>query len=413
MLPSAPLALALSLWLNAVMVAATLALLAVPILAPLVLPALGLPAEALGLYSGALWGASLITSVAAGSLIRRRGAWRVAQACLLLTALGLLCGAAGAVAGLLLAALAIGLAVGLETPAASQLLARGLTVAQRPLYFSIKQTGVQAGGLLGALTLPWLAAQFGWQASLVALALLALLLMLALEQPRRRLGELGEPGEQGGRGGPGQPTEGPATAPLHFKAALAWAWREPLLRRLALAAAAFGAVQLCLNSFMVTYAVLERGATLAQAGLLLGVAQGGGLLGRLLWGWVAGRHGHALALLRAIGVAMTIAAALLGGLGSGLATGWLLPLVFIFGLTASGWNGVFLAEIAQQVPLARVAAATGAVLVVMTVGLMLAPLLFAAIGAARSFGAAYLVTAFIAAAGTLCLPGASGAKFRS
>ena len=63
--------------------------------------------------------------------------------------------------------------------------------------------------------------------------------------------------------------------------------------------------------------------------------------------------------------------------------GWPLPLVvtavFAFGLTASGWNGVFLAEVARLAPQERVAEATGAVLTASYGGLLLGPVLVAAV----------------------------------
>jgi predicted MFS family arabinose efflux permease len=86
----------------------------------------------------------------------------------------------------------------------------------------------------------------------------------------------------------------------------------------------------------------------------------------------------------------------------------LLPLAFGFGLTASGWNGVLLAEVARNVPTVHVAAATGAVLVIMTLGLMAAPPAFAMLGAARDFGSAYIALSALAMLGVALLPRGHG-----
>ncbi len=48
-------------------------------------------------------------------------------------------------------------------------------------------------------------------------------------------------------------------------------------------------------------------------------------------------------------------------------------LLVCFGLSASGWNGIFLAEVARQVSPAQAALASAAVLVLMTLGLVLGP----------------------------------------
>jgi MFS family permease len=381
--------LALALWLNGVMLVVSLAMLAVPILAPVLFTELALPVASVGVYTGTLWAVALVGSLSAGALIGRFGAWRIAQLTLLLCAAGLVCGATGTIAGMALAALLIGLGNGLETPGASQLLARGVAPARRPFYFSLKQTGVQIGGLSGALLLPVLAALIGWRASLLVLAVLGLGFAVLLAQQQRRYADIDRV-EQGAR--------------LHFTAALGYAWRQPVLRRLALAAAGFGATQICLNSFLVTYAVQERHSTLAQAGLLLAAAQSGGLVGRVLWGWVAARGQRSAAVLQALGIGMTVAAATLGALGSQMHTELLLPLAFGFGLTASGWNGVLLAEVAHHVPTEQVAAATGAVLVIMTVGLMTAPPAFALLGAARDFGTAFMGLSVVALLGLASLP---------
>ncbi len=73
------------------------------------------------------------------------------------------------------------------------------------------------------------------------------------------------------------------------------------------------------------------------------------------------------------------------GLGS---PGWIL-LIF-FGLSASGWNGIFLAEVARLVPAHEAGSATAAVLLVMTIGLVAGPLVFSGLAAAGSFSSAFV-----------------------
>jgi MFS family permease len=393
--PSTASALAITLWLNLVMVLASASFLAVPILAPAIAADRSLPTGFVGLYSGSLWAASLLTSIAAGGLIARLGAWRVAQLSLLLCVLGLLSASAGSLAGVAMAALLIGLGNGAETPASSQLLVRSVPQDRRAAYFSLKQTGVQIGGMGGAVALPLIAGLYGWRVALWVVAAVVVAMLVALERPRSRFADL---------------ARATPTARSSFRVALAELARHRLLRRLAVGAATFGATQVCLNSFMVSYAVAERGATLAQAGVLLAVAQGGGLTGRLLWGWLVSRRRNALSMLRALGAAMAACSLAVGAFGD-TAPAWLmLPLCFGFGLTASGWNGVFLAEVAHQVPVERVGAATGAIMVLMTLGLVIGPLAFASIRATLSFGAAFVALGVIAAAGTFVLPVAVTAR---
>src|SRR5258706_5322632 len=177
---------------------------------------------------------------------------------------------------------------------------------------------------------------------------------------------------------------------------------EPALRALALISMPYSAMELTLNVFFVSLAVDQIGLSHMGAGALLAVAQAAGLIGRLTWGLVATRWA-ARTVLAGLGAAMAACA-----LGVALATpdwpiGALAALVFAFGLTASGWNGVFLAEVARLAPEGRVSEATGAVLTASYAGLVLGPLLVAAGAQAVSLAASFAALAVLAALATLPL----------
>ncbi len=369
-----------SLWLGGVMALAVFAMQAVPVLAPAIAQAAGLAPAFVGVWSAALWASALAATLAAPAVLARYDAWRVAQACLLLCAAGAACATSGGVAGLAVAALLIGLGHGLEGPMASHLLATHVPPPRRALWFSVKQTGVQAGAIAASLLLPLIAVAHGWRVAAGCAAAAALVFAALLTGPARQLAV---------------PRAAP-TAGGH-RGALAALRGTPVLGALAVAAAAFGAVQIVLNGFFVTWAVHERGVSLVQAGAWLGAAQAGGLVGRVLWGWVATRLGSIQPLLMALGLVM---AACAGAIGAGWAN---TPLLVLFGLSASGWNGIFLAEVARQVPPEEAGAATAAVMGVMVLGLVLGPLLFSLVGAAASFGAAYALWTGVALAGCAAL----------
>ncbi len=348
------------------MALAVLALQLVPVLAPAIGHSAGLAPGFVGVFNAGLWAAAMAGTLAAPALLARTDAWTIARASLLLCAAGAGAAASGQVAGLVAAALLIGLAHGLEGPMATHLLVVHVAVARRPLWFSVKQSGVQVGAIVASFLLPALAAAGGWRLAALAVVVMAAAAALARAAPAARHAvALAAP--PAGRGGG------------------TWALlrASPVLRALALSAAAFGAMQVALNGFFVSYAVAERGATLVQAGAWLGAAQAGGLVGRLLWGWLAGRLGAVMPLLLGLGLVMSACALLLGLTGPG----W--TLLVVFGLSASGWNGIFLAEVARQAPAAGAGAATAAVLVVMMLGLVVGPLAFSAVAAAASFATAF------------------------
>ena len=183
-------------------------------------------------------------------------------------------------------------------------------------------------------------------------------------------------------------------------------WRHRGLRDLATASFVFHAMQICLNTFLVAYLVGEHGFSLAAAGLALAVAQFGGFVGRLGFWLIIGPRLGVMTLLLGIGFGMTAAA-----LATGLAAGVLPPLAlgvlcFLFGLTASGWNGVFLAEIARQAPPGEIARVTGGVMMMSYAGLILGPVAFSAAAGAASMGAGYVLLAAGTFVGTLVLRGA-------
>jgi hypothetical protein len=95
-----------------------------------------------------------------------------------------------------------------------------------------------------------------------------------------------------------------------------------------------------------------------------------------------------LSLGMALSCVLTAALAFLG-------PSWLsLPVVLVFGATATGWNGVFLAEIMSAVAPAEVGAATSGGLLFTYGGIVVGPALFGALAHAAGFGAAFLTLAF-------------------
>jgi MFS family permease len=70
---------------------------------------------------------------------------------------------------------------------------------------------------------------------------------------------------------------------------------------------------------------------------------------------------------------------------------WILfPVLVIFGASAIGWNGVFLAEIARLAPAGQASVATGGTLCITFLGVVLGPPLFGVLaGILKSYGTSY------------------------
>ncbi|MFZ4808376.1 MAG: MFS transporter [Hyphomicrobiaceae bacterium] len=366
------------------------ALVAIALFAPGVLaPKLGIAEQEVSAFTTAVFAVGAATSVYGGLLASRFGPFAVATLCAVCVAGSMALCSLGTLPALIAGGLVLGLAFGPETPASSTLLSKLATPRQRPLIFSVRQTGNQIGAMIGSLALPVIAvaSPHGGFGLIILLAAAGVLLYVSL---RRRYDETAK-----GRG-----------ARLDIQGALALIAERPPLLRLALASMPFSAMQLALNAFFVTHAVHNLHMPHITAGILLAVAQCGGLIGRLGWGLVATRLGSSGKVLVGLGLSM----AAFGVLLALAKPDWPLAatglVAFLLGLTASGWNGVFLAEVARLAPDGRVAEVTGAVLMASYTGLLVGPVLIAALAAVGTLSLSFACLAAATLLATLGLVGA-------
>jgi sugar phosphate permease len=162
-------------------------------------------------------------------------------------------------------------------------------------------------------------------------------------------------------------------------------------------------MQLALNTFFVTLGVRELGLSHLEAGAALACAQAGGLLGRLGWGFLAMRINSTRLVLIGLGLGMATCAAVFGLWGDMLGKSGQYALAAAIGLTASGWNGVFLAEVARLAPQDRIGETTGAVLTASYAGLLVTPVLISAIETFVGLTGAFVALAILAFVGTTAL----------
>jgi MFS family permease len=152
----------------------------------------------------------------------------------------------------------------------------------------------------------------------------------------------------------------------------------------------FAVCQMSLMAYLVTFLFEDLGWSLVAAGAALTVAQAGGVIGRILWGYVADRWLTPTVMLIVIALLLTI-----GAVGTALlrpdSSPWILfPVLVIFGASAIGWNGVFLAQIARLAPTGQASVATGGTLCITFFGVVLGPPLFGVLaGVLNSYGASY------------------------
>ena len=354
-----------------------------PVMAPVAGPALGFSASAVGYYIAATYFGSMIGSAAAGGWIARFGPIRASQAGLALCLAGLCLAATARPPLVLVGGFIVGLGYGPTTPASSVILVRAAPPSAFALVFSIKQTGVPAGGVLAGLLVPLLILAFGWQWGAVAIGAACLALALAIDAVRARYDINLNP-----------------RAPVSLLSAFApvrMAFGDAWLRQMCIAGFVYGGVQITLVTYLVSFVVESFALSLVLAGLVMAASQLASVLGRVLWGVLADRAGVATAARRTV----------LGMLGLGMGVSalaaltadpawprWLLfAYAAVFGATAVGWNGVWLAEIARLAP-GRASEATGGCLFFTFLGVVVAPPVFNAVLAlAGSYPVSYAVFA--------------------
>lgn len=364
----------------AVQAMVSMALLTLPVMAPVVAPALGVSAALVGVYVAIVYAGAMVASLGAGAVVGRFGAIRVSQAGLVLCAGGLALCAVPHVAAVALGAFLIGLGYGPITPASSHLLSRSTPAHRMSLVFSVKQTGVPLGGVLAGALVPSLMLLTTWQGALL-LAAVANLLCALLAQPLRQQLDADRK--------PGTPLAlGNLTQPIRMVLG------HPALKMLAACSFVFSIAQLSLTTYLVTYLNESLAYGLVAAGLALSIAQVGGIVGRVLWGWVADQGLGARRMLTLLAAVMAASSAATALLHSSLPSWLVLAVLVVFGASAVGWNGVYLAEVARQAPKGQAGVATGGTLAFTYFGVVLGPPLFGAISSLfQSYRAGYLALA--------------------
>jgi len=166
-------------------------------------------------------------------------------------------------------------------------------------------------------------------------------------------------------------------------------WKYVGLRWLSLSAFSFSAMQVGLSTFTVMMLVSDLSFTLIEAGVVLAGMQAAGVTGRILWGWVADRSGRPSSVLSAITLITIICVLFMVLLDENTPIVFVCLLLATVGMTAIGWNGVYLAEIARLAPAGLISSATGASMFITYAGVMVGP---AAMAGIYGYAGSYTLT---------------------
>lgn len=370
-----PLAITLAIQAMAAMASVT-----VPVLAPVASVETGIALNYIGVFMAIFYVGGMVSSLASGDFILRYGSIRVSQCCLVFCGIGLAATAVGSLPLMILGALLVGIGYGPVTPASSHLLARTAPPHLMSLTFSIKQTGVPMGGAMAGALVPPLVLYLGWKWASIVVGGVCILLAVLAETSRvtldtdlqkdRRLSFTG------------------ITDPLKLVYSL------PSIRELAVTSFLFAAMQICLSTYFVSFLTTALNMPLVQAGLTLTVALTAGIVGRIVWGGISDRLVAPRKMLGVLGIVMSTSAAATFGFTRSWPYTAVLVVSALFGASAVGWNGVYLAEVVRLSPPGKAGMATGGTLFFTFFGGVIAPPLFGALaGASHQYSFAYLVFA--------------------
>ena len=361
----------------AVQILTATALIAPSVIAPVAAGDLGVAPQLVGLFVSIAYFGAMLSGLATGGLIARFGAFAVCQVALVTAGVGLALGKLAVLAVVPLAALLIGIGYGFVNPVSSHILARHTPPGVMALVFSIKQTGVPIGGAIAGAVMPTLVLALGWPNSLPALAAVCVAAAFVLLPARGRIADPPAAAEQG-----------------VARALFAFRWRraidgmivpvrlalsQPRLRDLAFVSLGYASAQLVFIAYFVSHLTLQLGMSLVTAGIVYALAHGSGIVGRIVWGAVADRWLSPRATLTLLGGVSAACAALTAAFSEAWPIAAIAGVAMLYGASAVGWNGVFLAEVARCAPPAQVGTATGGTQFFTFGGAMAGPPVFTAL----------------------------------
>lgn len=368
---------------TAVQMVASLTTFGVAVIAPVAAPDIGVAATLIGTFTAIVHGSGMLAGLLTGAFADRFGAIRVGQAVMILAFGGVFCLALSSPLAALVSAVLLGFSYGPVNPFSTHILARVVPEKQRPLIFSIKQSGQPAGTAISGVVLPLLVALYDWRIAILATGLVACIVAVAIQPLRQRL--------DSARDTTRAIRMGSVTAPLRL------IWRTPRLRCLALSGFVYSGTQVSLASFFVVYLTGALSLSLTTAGLIFTTMQVGGVLGRLAWGAVADRLVSANAIYTGLGAATAVFCIATGLVAPSLPVFVLVALSFALGATSHGWNGIYFSELTNFAPPGTVAEAASGAQFTSLAGVAAVPLIF---GIVVTMTGGY-VAAFLALAGAM------------
>ena len=353
-------------------------------LSPILVAAFVLSKAQLGVIFTALMVGSALFVAASGVLTDRWGERRMVLLSGAMMTLALLAAAiVHGYAALVVCIAVFGAAYAASTPAGGRAILAWFD-RDRGFAMGIRQTGVPVGGLIGALTLPFVAHGYGLRGAFVfAAVIVATTTLIAF---------LGYREARDGRA----PTATLASVARGMRTLA----RDPRLIGVTLTCMILVSIQLAMNAFVTVTGVAIVGTSPAVAALAFACAQGAAAAGRLAWGYISDRvlEGERLVPFAIICVLAALATAALASLRPGAVVP-LFAAAIVLGFSGAGWNGLMAAALAEVGGTERAASALGLALTAIFGASALAPTFFGALADHTSLRIAWYAMSALALVG--------------
>ena len=350
-----------------------------PILADRIAQDFGISRGWLGLFLFLQNFVAILAAVGCGGFILRYGPLRLSQITLALMAGSLLVISTGVLWLYPFAALLLGTSAA-STPASSHILARVCPPHLAPVVFSVKQTGVPVGSLIGGLLLPFLlgvafysatlgtTVRLGTYGAAAATAFIVFAVVVAL-QPVRAYFDSGRNPQQ-------------KIAVSDLRKTMHMVLNNYPLRDIAFGAFAFGGLQSIFAGFFILYMIDGLGRSEISAGQIFAIASFCAIWARILWGIVGSSILSPRLVLSGIGLLGALSALAIFWIDASWDDSAILTVAVFYNISALSWHGILLAETARLAPAEQVGGVTGGVLSFTSIAMMIYPAIFGLILAA-------------------------------
>lgn len=257
----------------------------------------------------------------------------------------------------MIAAFLFGLGYGPQGPVGMTLVTQNTEPARRGLFLALRHSSVPLAAALTGRVLPPFMIWAGWQTGILSVAAVLALALVGSLLIRPWLYIEATPARPGG--------------PLARFARLFQIPRN--LRFLWGIGMLFALTQTAVIVFSYIYLLEVLGLSAVAAGVFASNMQLAALFGRPVLGWLTDRVGNAQLVLAGIALTTVIAMSALLQVDSGTPLWVLIPISIACGISAQGWNSVFVTAMSFLVPPGELAELNGRAFAFLSIGWLMSP----------------------------------------